>query len=230
VVPLEGEKMVNHGEFMGTKILIADDHGILRQGISSLIKEHSNMQVVGEANNGLAAVELARKLRPDMVIMDVTMSGLNGIEATRQIKSELPEVKVLALTVHAEREVVLDMIRAGASGYILKECAFEDLINAIETLIAGQSYLSPQVASIVLNGIVKDGFKVVQGDRVIFTLRESQILRLLTGGESAKQIAAEVGLSVKTIEAIRRHIMEKAAVNNLADLTKFAIREGLTKV
>ncbi len=222
--------MVNHGEFMGTKILIADDHGILRQGISSLIKEHSNMQVVGEANNGLAAVELARKLRPDMVIMDVTMSGLNGIEATRQIKSELPEVKVLALTVHAEREVVLDMIRAGASGYILKECAFEDLINAIETLIAGQSYLSPQVASIVLNGIVKDGFKVVQGDRVIFTLRESQILRLLTGGESAKQIAAEVGLSVKTIEAIRRHIMEKAAVNNLADLTKFAIREGLTKV
>jgi DNA-binding NarL/FixJ family response regulator len=215
---------------MGTKILIADDHGILRQGINSLIKEHGDMQVVGEANNGLEAVEMARKLRPDVVLIDVTMSGLSGIEATRQIKSELPEIKVLALTVHAEREVVLDMIRAGASGYILKECAFEDLINAIKTLIAGQSYLSPQVASIVLDGIAKDGFKVIQGDRVIFTLRESQVLRLLTGGESAKQIAAEVGLSVKTVEAIRRHIMEKAAVNNLADLTKFAIREGITKI
>ena len=215
---------------MAINILIADDQGILRQGINSLMKEHPDIQVVGEANNGLAAVEMARKLRPDVVIMDVTMSGLNGIEATRQIKSELPEIKVLAMSVHAEREFVLDMIRAGASGYILKECAFEDLINAIKTLIAGQSYLSPQVASIVLNGIAKDGFKVIQGDRVIFTLREGQVLRLLTGGESAKQIAVEVGLSVKTVEAIRRHIMEKAAVNNLADLTKFAIREGLTKV
>ncbi|MGD0784369.1 MAG: response regulator transcription factor [Sedimentisphaerales bacterium] len=215
---------------MATKILIADDHEILREGISSLIKEHPDMQVAGEADNGLAAVEMTRKLRPDVVIMDVALPSLNGIEATRQIKSELPEVKVLALTVHAEREVVLDMIKAGASGYILKECAFEDLTNAIKALTAGQSYLSPQVASIVLNGIVKDGFKVVQGDRVIFTLRENQILRLLAGGESAKQIAAEVGLSVKTVEAIRRHIMEKAAVDNLADLTKFAIREGLTKI
>ncbi|MCX5632234.1 MAG: response regulator transcription factor [Phycisphaerae bacterium] len=215
---------------MVTKILIADDHEILREGIISLIKEHADIQVVGEADNGLAAVEMTRKLRPDVVIMDVSMPGLDGIEATRQIKSELPEVKVLALSVHAKREFVLDMVRAGVSGYMLKECAFEDLINAIKTLAAGQSYLSPQVASIVLNGIAKDGFQFVDCDRVMFTLRESQVLRLLTGGESAKQIAAEVGLSVKTVEAIRRHIMEKAAVNNLADLTKFAVREGLTKI
>ena len=215
---------------MTTKILIADDHEILRQGISSLIKECEDMQVVGEANNGLTAVEMARKLKPDVVLMDVTMSGLDGIEATLQIKSELPEVKVLALTMHAEREIVLNMIKAGASGYMLKECAFEDLINAIKTLAAGQSYLCPQIASIVLNGIAKDGLEFVDGNRVIFTLRENQILQLLTGGESAKQIASEVGLSVKTVEAIRRHVMEKAAVNNLADLTKFAIREGLTKI
>ncbi len=215
---------------MATKILIADDHGILRQGICALIKECADMQVVGEADNGLTAVEMARKLKPDVVLMDVTMSGLNGIEATRKIKSEMPEVKVLALTMHAKREIVLDMIKAGASGYILKECKFDDLVNAIKTLTAGQSYLSPQIASIVLNGIVKEGLKVVDGNRVIFTLRENQILQLLTGGESAKQIASQVGLSVKTIEAIRRHIMEKAAVDNLADLTKFAIREGLTKI
>jgi DNA-binding NarL/FixJ family response regulator len=216
---------------MATKILIADDNGILRQGISSLMKEYADMQVVGEADNGLAAVEMTRKLRPDVVIMDVAIPSLNGIEATRQIKSELPEVKVLALTVHSEREIVLDMIKAGASGYMLKKCAFEDLTNAIKALAAGQSYLSPQVSSVILNGIVKDnGVKIIEGDRVVFTLRENQVLKLLTGGESAKQIAAEAGLSVKTIEAIRRHIMEKAAVDNLADLTKFAIREGLTKI
>jgi DNA-binding NarL/FixJ family response regulator len=216
---------------MGTKILIADDHGILRQGISSLIKECADMQVVGEANNGLAAVEMARKLKPDVVIMDVMMSGLNGIEATRKIKGEMPEIKVLALTVHIEKEFVHDMINAGASGYMLKECVFDDLVNAIKTLIAGQSYLSPQIASIILNGIVKNGsLKVISGDQVVFTLRENQILQLLTGGESAKQIALGLGMSVKTIEAIRRHIMEKAAVNNLADLTKFAIREGLTNI
>ncbi|MGA2914528.1 MAG: response regulator transcription factor [Sedimentisphaerales bacterium] len=216
---------------MKTKILIADNHGILRQGISSLIEKHADMQVVGEADNGLMAVEMTRKLHPDIVIMDVTMSGLSGIEATRKIKGEMPEIKILALTVHAEKELVLDMIKAGASGYMLKECVFDDLVNAIKTLAAGQSYLSPQVASTILNGIAKNGsLKIVSGDRVIFTLRESQILHLLTGGESAKQIATEVSLSVKTIEAIRRHVMEKAAVNNLADLTKFAIREGLTKI
>lgn len=216
---------------MGTKILIADDHGILRQGIGALIKEHADMQVVGEADNGTAAVEMTRKLRPDVVIMDVTMSVLDGIEATRRIKTELPEVKVLALTMHAEKKVILDMVKAGASGYMLKECVFDDLINAIKVLTSGQSYLSPQVASIILNGIVKNGMlKIIEGNRVIFTLRESQILKLLAGGESAKQIASEIGLSVKSVEAIRRHIMEKAAVDNLADLTKFAIREGLTEV
>ncbi len=215
---------------MATKILIADDSGITRQGIESLFEKHEDIQVIGEADNGLAAVEMARNLKPHVVLMDIEMPGLNGVEATRRIKNELPEIKVLAITVHRQREVVLDMIKAGASGYLLKECAFEDLVSAIKALAAGQSYLSPQIASIILNGIAKDGLSVVDGNRVMFTFRESQVLRLLTGGESAKQIASEVGLSVKTVEAIRRHIMEKAAVNNLADLTKFAIREGLTGV
>ena len=216
---------------MITKILIADDHGILRQGISSLIEKHADMQVVGEADNGQMAVELTRKLRPDVVVMDISMPVLNGIEATRQIKSELPDVKVLALSVHTEKEFVLDILKAGVSGYMLKECVFSDLVNAIKVIIAGQSYLSPQIASIVMNGIVKNGApKVVSGDSVIFTARENQILQLLTGGSSAKQIALELGVSVKTVEAIRRHIMEKTKIDNLAELTKYAIREGLTKV
>jgi DNA-binding NarL/FixJ family response regulator len=216
---------------MTTKILIADDHGILRQGISSLIEKQADMQVVGEADNGLKAVEMTRQLHPDIVIMDVSMPVLNGIEATRQIKSELPDVKVLALSVHSEKEFVLDTIKAGVSGYMLKECVFDDLVYAIKVIITGQSYLSPQIASIVLNDIVKEGvLKVVPSDSVVFTLRENQILQLLTKGVSAKQIALELGLSIKTIEAIRRHIMEKIKVDNLPDLTKYAIREGLTTV
>ena len=216
---------------MITKILIADDHGILRQGISSLIEKHADMQVVGEADNGLMAVEMTRKLIPDVVVMDISMPVLNGIEATRQIKNELPNTKVLALSVHTEKEFVLDTLKAGVSGYMLKECVFSDLVNAIKVIIGGQSYLSPQITSMVLNGIMKNGApKVVSGNDVFFTARENQILQLLTEGSSAKQIALELGVSVKTVEAIRRRIMEKTKIDNLADLTKYAIREGLTKV
>lgn len=216
---------------MSTRILVADNHGILRQGIQALIEKHSDMEIVGQADNGLAAVEITRQLQPDIVLMDVTMPVLNGIEATRQIKSELPEVKILALSVHAKREFVLDMVRAGVSGYMLKECVLDDLIQAINTVVAGQSYLSPQVASIVLEGISKESIFTV-GDRFSETLtpRERQVLHLLAEGMPAKQVASQLGLSVKTIEASRRQIMEKANVDNLVDLTKYAIRQGLTTV
>ena len=216
---------------MATKVLVVDNHGILRQGIQALIEKHSDMEVVGQADNGLTAVELARQLQPDVVLMDVTMPKLNGIEATRQIKSELPDIKVLALSVHAKREFVLDMVRAGVSGYMLKECVFDDLVHAIKVIVAGQSYLSPQIATMVLEGITKDSvFGIVDSDSKTLTPRENQILQLLTEGNSAKQIASQLGLSVKTVEATRRQIMGKTEVDNLADLTKYAIREGLTTV
>ncbi len=216
---------------MSIRILVADNHGILRQGIQVLIEKHSDMEVVGQADNGLTAVEMARELQPDVVLMDVTMPVLNGIEATRQIKSELPEVKILALSVHAKGEFVLDMVKAGVSGYMLKECVLDDLIQAINTVVAGQSYLSPQIASIVLEGITKDSIFDITGNRhKLLSPREKQILQLLTEGRTTKQIAPQLGLSVKTIEANRRQIMEKTNVDNLADLTKYAIRQGLTTV
>jgi len=216
---------------MGIRILVADNHGILRQGLQALIEKQSDMEVVGQADNGLEAVEMTRQLQPDVVLMDVTMPVLNGIEATRRIKRELPEVKILALSVHSKREFILDMVKSGASGYMLKECVLDDLVRAINTVAAGQTYLSPQVAGIVLEDITKDSIFAV-GERAngILTPRERDILKFLVDGKSAKQIASELDLGIKTIEANRRGILEKTDSNNLADLTKYAIRQGLATV
>jgi two-component system, NarL family, response regulator NreC len=213
---------------MKTRILLADDHQIMREGLRKLLQEEPTMAVVGEAENGRRAVQLARDLSPDVVIMDVTMPEMNGIEATSQIRSAMPNIKVVALSIHTDRRFVIQMFRAGASGYLLKDCAFEELARAIRTVSEGQAYLSPGIAGVVVEEFLHA--LATEGGPGVPTLssREREVLQLTAEGRTMKEIASALNVSVKTIETHRRQLMLKLGVNSVAELTKYAIREGLT--
>lgn len=215
---------------MSVRIILAEDHRITREGLVNLLQERPDMEVVGEAENGREAVKLASELSPDLVIMDVTMPDLNGIDATRIITSGSNNTKVIALSMYSDKQFVQGMIQAGASGYLLKDCAFEELVNAIQAVIQGNTYLSPGIAGIV----VQDYLNKLTTDRssagTVLTNREREVLQLIAEGKSTKEIAARLGVSVKTIETHRRQIMEKLGIFSIAELTKYAIREGLTSL
>jgi len=215
---------------MSVRILLADDHGIIRQGLRSLLEKQSDMEVVGEAEDGRKAFELVRQLTPDVAIMDITMPNLNGVDATRRIVGEFPKVKIIALSIHSNRRFVADMLRAGASGYILKECLFDELIRAIRTVAAGSIYLSPRITGVVVGDYVERLLTTADLQPTILTDREHEVLQLLAEGKSMKQIALELHVSTKTIEANRRQIMEKLDIHSVAELTKYAVREGLTSL
>jgi len=207
---------------------LVDDHAIIREGLRSLLEKQPDMEVLADTDEGRKAVELARELLPDVVIMDVTMAGLNGIEATRLITSEFPEVKVIALSIHSQRRFIADMLSAGAAGYILKECLFDELVQAIQAVAVGGRYLSPRIADVVVDDYVKRLSTTVDSPLSGLTGREREVLQLVAEGKSTKEIALELHVSTKTIEANRRQIMEKLDVHSVAELTKCAVREGLT--
>ena len=215
---------------MSVRIILAEDHRITREGLVNLLKERPDMEVVGEAENGREAVKLAKELSPDLVIMDVTMPDLNGIDATRIITSGSNNTKVIALSMYSDKQFVQGMIQAGASGYLLKDCAFEELVSAIQAVIQGDTYLSPGIAGIV----VQDYLTKLTTDRssadTVLTNREREVLQLIAEGNSTKEIAARLTVSVKTVETHRRQIMEKLGIFSIAELTKYAIREGLTSL
>jgi len=215
---------------MAITILIADDHQIVRQGLIALLNQHPQMEVVGEAANGRQTVQLAASLRPQVVVIDIGMPELNGIEATRQIVAEVPGTKVIALSMHSDKRFVKGMLKAGASGYLLKYCASEELVNAIHMVMANRVYLSHDITGIVVEDYVQ---KLADSDASAFqtlTPREREVLQLLAEGHSTRQIADTLHVSVKTIEVHRKQLMDKLGLASLADLVKYAIREGLTSI
>jgi len=213
---------------MSIKVLLVDDHALIREGLQSLLEKQPDMQVVGEAEDGRRAKELVSELSPDIVIMDVTMPRLSGIEATRQITAEFPSVRIIALSIHSQRRFVADMLSAGAAGYILKECLFDELVQAIQTVAAGGRYLSPRITDVVVDDYVERLSGGAESPLESLTSREREVLQLVAEGKSSKQIAVELHISTKTIEANRRQIMEKLDMHSVAELTKYAIREGIT--
>jgi DNA-binding NarL/FixJ family response regulator len=215
---------------MSIGILLVDDHAIIRQGLRSLLEKQPDLEVVAEAEDGRKAIELVRELLPDIVIMDVTMPSLNGIEATRQICSAFPEVRVIALSIHSNRRFIGDMLQAGAAGYILKDSLFEELIRAIKAVTAGGRYLSPKITGVVVDDYIKHLSTSADSPLASLTSREREVLQLVAEGRSTKQVALELHVSTKTIEANRRQIMEKLDLHSVAELTKYAIREGLTSL
>lgn len=216
------------------RVLLCDDHRILREGLKALINRQSDMEVIAEADNGREIIQVARELLPDIIIMDVSMPDMNGIEATRQIVSENPSARVIALSVHASRKFIMEMLRAGASGYVLKECAFEELVKAIDTIANNRIYLCNAINDIVVRDYLctlKAGRQIQGEDSNAFSVltdREREVLQLIAEGKTTKEIAFSLHVSVKTVEAFRHNLMNKLGIYNIAGLTKFAVLEGLT--
>ena len=215
---------------MSVRVALADDHQIVREGLRGLLEREPDVQVIGEAGDGRALLTLAHERSPDIVVMDVAMPGLNGVEATRLLRSEAPGVHVVALSAYADRRYVLAMLEAGAQGFVVKAGAAEELLNAIRSVSRGQSYLSPRVAGSVIDAYVGRLFPDDSSAYRILGAREREVVQLLAEGKTSKEIGAHLHLSVKTVEAHRRNIMHKLDLHSVAELTKYAVREGLTSL
>jgi DNA-binding NarL/FixJ family response regulator len=213
---------------MTRRILLADDHQLLRAGLRSLLSREFDFEIVGEASDGREAVELTARLTPDLVIMDIGMPNLNGIEATRQIHALSPKSKVLALSMHATTPFVSRMLEAGAAGYLLKDSAYEELIQAVRAVLAGHVYLSAGITGVVVDDYVRRVAVQAEVQPAQLTPREREVAQMLAEGRSTKRIAAQLHVSVKTVETHRQHILQKLKIDSIAELTKYAIREGLT--
>ena len=213
------------------RVLLAEDHTIVRQGIAALLGAESDMEVVGEACNGLEAIELARKLSPEVILMDIGMRQLNGLEATREIKKLFPSMKILVLTMHEDEEWIFQILKAGASGYLIKDSAMTDLTSALRAVYQGDSYLSPSISKMVIEEYIR---KAESGEKKgvedLLSGREREILQLIAEGNSVPQISSLLCISKKTVEAHKTHIMEKLNIHDKVGLIKYAIRNGLTKL
>lgn len=213
---------------MKRRIILVDDHQLLRAGLRTLLSKERDLEIVAEASDGREAVKLVAKHSPDVVVMDIGMPNLNGIEATRQIREIAPRTRVVALSMHSGAQFVSRMLEAGASAYLLKDSAHEELLHAVRAVTAGQVYLSPAITGVVVDDYVRRAGTTTAGP--VLTTREREVAQLLAEGRSTKEIAGQLSVSVKTIETHRQHIMEKLKIGSIAELTKYAIREGLTEL
>jgi two-component system response regulator NreC len=215
---------------VATRILLADDHEVVRFGLCSLLEKHKEFDVVGQAEDGLEAVKLAVELAPDIIMMDVNMPNMNGIEAAREIRKKIPGTKIIAISMHDRRQYVLDMLEAGASAYILKTRAVQEVMPAIESVLRGEVYLSPKVAAVVTKACFSKESLGGDESRSELTSRERQVLQLLAEGKSSKQIGAVLEVSEATVVKHRQNLMEKLQLRSVAQLTKYAIQQGITSV
>jgi two-component system response regulator NreC len=213
---------------MSIRVLLADDHKIVRQGLRSLLEKQQDIEVIAEAEDGRSAVRLAEEMAPDIIIMDVTMPDLNGVEATKQIIAKSPDIKIIALSIHSDTLFVTEMLKCGAVGYLLKDCAFEELTRAIRTVIENKTYLSPSISGVVVDDYIHRLSRTEFVGSDSLSDREREVLQLMAEGNSTKEIAQKLHISIKTVETHRRQIMSKLDIHTVAELTKYAIRKGLT--
>jgi len=210
------------------KILLVDDHSLVREGLRHILDADPRFTVVGEASSGREAVALCREKKPDVVLMDVTMPDMNGMEATLRIHKEQEEIRVIALSMHCDQSIVQRMLMAGADGYLVKDSGGDEIRKAVKAVAEGRSYLCPQVAGMVIENFIRNPQKAESGNLDVLTSREREVLQLIAEGFTSKRIAAILNLSVRTVENHRRQIMFKLNLHSVAALTKYAITEGLT--
>ena len=212
---------------MSVKIIIADDHKIMRDGLRNMLEKEPGMEVVAEAKNGREAVRLAEQLRPDILIMDITMDDLNGMDAARAIVAKGLGTRIIALSMHADKRFVAGMFEAGAMAYLLKDCAYDELLQAIRQVLGGRTYLCSMISGVVIRDYIQ---RMRKNEPSLLSPREKEILQLMAEGSTTKRIADQLKVSVKTVETHRQHIMEKLNIFSIAELTKYAIKEGITSL
>ncbi len=208
------------------RVLLAEDHTIVRKGLRSLLDDEIEIEVVGEAEDGQQAIELVQRVQPDVVLMDITMPVLNGLEATRQIKKLFPQVKVVVLTVHSTEEYIFQILRAGASGYVVKQAAVSELVQAIQAVYQGDSFLSPSISRQVVEEYGRRA-EAIEDKYDRLTDREREVLQLIAEGRANREIAQLLHVTVKTVEAHRAHLMDKLGLRSTAELTRYALRKGM---
>lgn len=215
---------------MKIRLLLADDHKLFRDGLRSMLEGHKGIEIIAEASEGIAVTKLAAELHPDMILMDVSMPDLNGIEATRKISADHPAIKIIMLSMHSDRRYIIEALRSGACGYLLKDSAFEEVLAAIRDCMKGKIYLSSKIADIVINDYISLARNTDSSAFAVLSAREREVLQLLAEGKSTKEIASQLKVSAKTIESHRKQVMDKLNLHSVAELTKYAIREGLTQL